>query len=171
MRHVVGFVPRRAAQKRRGTSLIEVLVSATILITATVILTQFALRSLDESALATRRAKAFLLAQDRMEEILAHRGDLDGFEIRARRDYVIDEEVTGVPLYHFTERPGDDYAAYRWRWQINPVEGNPALRDITVWAHWKQPRTADFRMNTQLRTYVAVPRGSGVAAATKEVAK
>ena len=67
---------------RRGQGLIETVVSIGILAIALALLTQLVVTGLEESARAQRQASSMLFAQEIMEEILAHRGDLAAWELQ-----------------------------------------------------------------------------------------
>jgi len=118
------------------------------------ILAQYLVMGLDESARAHRRAAAYLLAQERMEEILAHRSDLESYLSQAEKRFPRDAEQA-APLRLF-DPPRENY---RWLWAVSPVEGRPHLREVLVRVYWYQPQGPPFREYAELRTYVAVPGG------------
>jgi type II secretory pathway pseudopilin PulG len=138
---------------RRGAALIETLVAISILSVAMTLLTQLVVRGLEESASAQQRMKGVLLAQERMEEILAQRGELAGWEQKVDEEYERDP-VSG--MYRFAE-PGR--AAFRWRWRIQDASDHPGLTQVTVWVHWRLPQGENFRPHATLRTLLVPPGG------------
>jgi Tfp pilus assembly protein PilV len=65
---------------RRGISLVETLVAFAIIAVAMTVLGQLTFWALNESSFSRHRAEATLLAQERMEDLLAHRADLAAWE-------------------------------------------------------------------------------------------
>lgn len=146
-------LPPRADAGRRGAALLEMLVSISILMTAAVILAQYVVMGIDESAMAQRRAMGYLLAQERLEDLLAHRADLDAYLKAAEALYPPDPEIPAVSLRHFDPARKD----FRWRWDVKDAPDLPGLKEVTVWVHWQQPQDRSFRPHCRLRTLLAVP--------------
>jgi len=157
--HVVGYrsgtgARGRPAPRHAAASLVEILVSISVLMAAMGILAQYLVMGLDESSRAHRRAAAYLFAQERLEEILAHRSDLESYLLQAEKRFPRDAEE--VAALHQFDPPRENY---RWRWAVNPVEGRPRLREVLVRVYWYEPQGPPFREYAELRTYVAVPGG------------
>lgn len=142
--------PGRAAGAR-GVSLVETIVAIAIVVVALNILTQFVIRGMDESSLARRRARAAFYAQERLEEIVAHRADLAAWEARAARTH---RPAAVEGMYWF---PEPHRSAFCWSWRIEDVKGRPGLRQARVSVRWRTPRRRYWVHTAQLHTLIAVP--------------
>lgn len=141
----------RASEWRRGVTLVETLVAFALLAVVLNVLIVLMVQALDESAMARRRAQGILLAQERMEDILAHRADLSAWEAEARRAFALDPETD---LYRFN-RAGLDF--FRWGWEIQTVEGRPRMRRILVRASWQRRRQKASWSTYRLQSLLTIP--------------
>ena len=163
-----GPLPRSAGRARcRGVSLIEVIVSIGLLAVALSTITQFMFRATSGTAMAGRRAQGAFLAQERLETLLGHRDSLAAWESRVKREFKLDADTN---FYLFKE---PRYAAFRWSWDIAPVEGQGGLREVVVRTYWRRPHSNEGWAQCELRTRVAVPspvRTAGVSTSNEESA-
>lgn len=141
--------PSRAAA-RRGATLVETLIAIAIVVVALNIMAQMLFQAMDRATMARRRAQATLIAQERIEEILAHRNDLKAWETRAQNTY---KPSTVQGMYSF---PDELLSPYCWRWQIADFEGRPAMKEVSVIVRWRTIN-ANWTPSFALRTLVAVP--------------
>ena len=153
---------------RRGISLIETLVAFAILAVAMTVLAQLMSWAMHESVFSRRRAQATLLAQERMEDLLAHRADLAAWEAATKKDFVFDRktekycfdepghphpELAHLPMdvadrgYEGPSRPEEDQRADYWL--RSGVEGAGGKRELwtTLVVPAKSPATAAAEPN------------------------
>ena len=148
--------------KVRGAGLVEVVVAIGVLSVSMAILTQLVMAAMQASALAHRQVTGVLLAQERMEEIIANRADLDAWKVSVplRFDYDLAHST-----YHFlVKEPGDsrertEREDFRWGYTISDVEGRDGLKEAQVHVHWLLAGMKGFRGSYRLRALVAVPGG------------
>jgi hypothetical protein len=135
--------------RREGAVLAETLVAAALLTVAMSFLVEFATQGLTESAMAQRRIRGALLAQEKMERILATRNDLDAWENNARTTYPQDPE-TGHRRF-----ASEELEDFRWEWQLNSPDDHPQMREVMVRVFWRFPRTKKFYPGCEFRTLLA----------------
>jgi len=155
----------RSARGRSGVSLVETLVAIGVLSIAMGTLAQLVFSGLQASAAAERQVSGALLAQERMEDLLAHRADLPAWEKVASSQFPFDKEAE---LYGFERTQWEDY---RWMWEITDVQGNQRLKRVNVKVQWRLPRAKEFRGRFDLFCLLAVPvhKGAGQEPAGGEV--
>ena len=132
-----------------GSTLIEVLVALGILATCTTFFAQMLLRGIDESRQARERARAAMLAQDIMEEILAHRDNLAAWETRLAESYDFDK---ALGLYRY--RP-EDLRRFYWKWELRRPEKHPDMKEALVQVRWKAPGRRTLATRCELRMLLA----------------
>ena len=157
-----GFARRRLkgpSVSVRGVSLIETLVAFTLVAIGISVLAQLTFWALNESILSRRRAEAALLAQERMEDLLAHRSDLAAWEAAAKSGFEFDRNLQ---LYRFDQiqpqqkRP--ELAPFRWAWQIADMDGHPGTKKILVQLYVLRPGMIGAGPPRDLWTLVALPK-------------
>jgi len=141
----------RSSRSSRGVGLIETVVAIGILAVAMSLLARILVGSLEQSQMARQAAQGILLAQERMEDVLAHSADLATWESGAKDQFPFDQEAN---LYRFQE---PERAAYRWDWSIQGMEGQPGLSLVAVGVMWKRPHQEKFGSKCELQSIVAVP--------------
>ena len=144
--------PVRGSRSRRGASLVETVAAIGILTVAMTVLGQFMLEAIRGSAVATLRMQAVLLAQEKMEDIIAHRADLTAWEERALEENPIDVEAKGR---RFAEPGREDY---RWEWDIADSENPPGMKRITVRTYWEDPHGSHPWVKSELSTLLVLPQ-------------
>ena len=134
----------RPPVSRRGISLIETLVAFAIVAVAMTVLAQLMSWAMHESAFSRRRAEATLLAQERMEDLLAHRADLAAWEAAAKKAFEFDPKTEA---YCFDEpgHPRPELDAFRWTWLIEDMKDHPGLKKISVQLRWLRSRSRGRR--------------------------
>ena len=115
------------------------------------LLGQFMFQTVRDSRLANRQAQAMLLAQEKAEEILAHRANLAAWEARAAERYPVDPEND----LHFIEN--QRLPEFRWRWEIKDVEDRPGMKQIMVRAFWRVGKGGRDWLRCEILTMAAVP--------------
>ena len=139
----------------RGATLVEMLVAIFILAIAVNALAYVTFDAITESAAAPSRAQCSLLAQDRMEGMLAHRNDLDGWEAKVKEQCEYDAETK---RYRFADVK---YAAYEWTYEFSEVEEYPGMRRAVITCWWQHPAYARQLAKCELETLLvesAAPR-------------
>ncbi len=151
---------------RRGISLIETLVAFAILAVALTVLAQLMSWAMHESAFSRRRAEATLLAQERMEDLLAHRADLAAWEAAAKKEFVFDRKTE---KYCFDEpgHPHPELAIFRWTWLIEDMKDHPGLKKISVQMYWLRSGVEGAGGKRELWTTLVVPAKSPATAAAE----
>jgi len=151
---------------RRGISLVETLVAFAILAVAMTVLAQLMSWAMHESAFSRRRAEATLLAQERMEDLLAHRSDLAAWEAATKKEFVFDQKTEA---YGFDEpgRPHPELAAFRWTWLIEDMKDHPGLKKIGVQLRWLRSGVEGAGGKRELWTTLVVPAKSPATAAAE----
>jgi hypothetical protein len=137
--------------RREGAILAETLVAAALLTVAMGFLVEFATQGLTESVLTQRRTRGALLAQEKMEEILAARADLEAWEAQAQEVYPEDPDG---PHRLFA---AEGLEEFRWGWNVLQPEGRPRMREAVVRVYWRFPRRKHFFRGCQIRTLLATP--------------
>jgi len=165
-RHLVCGSRIRPPISRRGISLVETLVAFAILAVAMTVLAQLMSWAMHESAFSRRRAEATLLAQSRMEDLLAHRSDLAAWEAAAKKSFVYDRKTE---LYGFDEldHPRPELAAFRWTWRIEDMKDHPGLKKIGVQLRWLRSGVEGAGGKRELWTTLVVPAKSPATAAAE----
>lgn len=132
-------------RKKKTAVLVETLIAVVFMAVAMNFLVQFTVRGTQESAAAYKRTKAALFAQEKIEEILLARDDIEGWEKRTADRYPSDNR-DGFRLHPLNA--GEDL---RWRWVIEPAEDSLALR-ATLKVLWDSPghpeREESFELST-----------------------
>ncbi len=156
----------RPPVSRRGISLIETLVAFAILAVALTVLAQLMSWAMHESAFSRRRAQATLLAQERMEDLLAHRADLAAWEAAAKKEFEFDKKTE---TYYFDEpgHPHPELNAFRWTWLIEDMKDHPGLKKISVQLRWLRSGVEGAGGKRELWTTLAVPAKSPATAAAE----
>ena len=143
---------------RRAVTLVETVVSIALLAVAMSLLAQLVMTGLEMSMMAQMRVSGMLYAQEKMEDILAHRDDLAAWEADARANFELDEETK---LHTF---PQQERESYRWTWRISDFQDarvlQTGLKEVIVTVHWRLPRRRSFTPRYDLRTLLAVPQGA-----------
>jgi len=129
----------------------EMLAAIAILAVTLSILAQISFQALNESVMTRRRAQGGLLAQGKMEEILANRGDLDGWLKQAAKDYPLDPEIDARRF------PETENQMFRWSCEILDVANSPGMKEIVVRTYWSRRDQAKWS-KCELRTLVFAPR-------------
>jgi len=157
----------------RGVSLLETLVAFTLVAIGIGVLAQLTFWALNESILSRRRAEAALLAQERMEDLVAHRNDLAAWEAAAKSGFETDPVLKGnndQTLYRFDQiqpkqkRP--ELQAFRWAWQIADMDGHPGTKKILVQLYVLRPGMIGAGPPRDLWTLVALPKNPPTVAGT-----
>jgi hypothetical protein len=151
---------------RRGTTLIETLVAFAIVAVAMTVLGQLTFWALNESSFARRRAEATLLAQEQMEDLLAHRADLAAWEAAAKKRFQFDPKAEAY-FFDETGHPHPELYAFRWTWRIEDMKGHPGLKEIGVQLRWMRTGAEGTGGRRELWTTLAVPAKSQMAAAAE----
>jgi type II secretory pathway pseudopilin PulG len=149
----------RPRVSRRGISLIETLVAFAILAIAMSVLGQLISWAMHESAFSRRRAQATLLAQERMEDLLAHRDDLAGWEAAMKAAYTFDPKLEG---YFFND---PKLGSFRWNWLIEDMKDHPGLKKVRVQLRWQRTGVEGAGGTRELWTALHVPLKSQATAA------
>ena len=157
-----GAVFPRARCSDEGAGLLEVIVAVAILLVSMTILAQLVLSGMDQSRMARDRARGALLAQERMEELLAHRDDLTGWQKRVEKAFPFDPEAQ---MYRFDRR---GLGAFYWAWEIKPAENIEGLKEAVVRVHWHMPRRKVLTQKCALHTLVADRGNTPSPSAKKE---
>jgi prepilin-type N-terminal cleavage/methylation domain-containing protein len=154
----------RPFPSRNGITLVETLVALAIIAVAMSVLGQLLSWGMHESAFSRRRAQATLLAQERMEDLLAHRDDLAAWEAAAKKGFVFD---TKSEAYYFDEpgRPHPELGAFRWTWLIEDMKDHPGLKKIRVQLHWLRSGAEGRGGTRELWTALYVPKPTVTAVA------
>jgi len=154
--HAVRSRRTRSPVSRRGVSLVETLVAFAILAVAMTVLVQLTFWAMNESSFSRRRAEATLLAQERMEDLLAHRADLAAWEAAAKKRFEFD---TKTESYRFDEpgQPRPELHAFRWTWLIEDMKDHPGLKKIRVELRWQRTGAEGAAGQRDLWTMVVVP--------------
>jgi hypothetical protein len=149
---------------RRGISLIETLVSFAIIAVAMTVLGQLTFWALNESSFSRRRAEATLLAQERMEDLMAHRSNLAAWEaaMKDRFDPKTDAYFLDEPAH-----PHPELHAFRWTWQIEDLKDHPGLKKIGIKLRWARSGVESSAGERDLCTTLAVPAKSQATAAAQ----
>jgi type II secretory pathway pseudopilin PulG len=157
-RHLARGRRIRPLVSRRGISLVETLVAFAILAVAMTVLGQLLFWAMHDSAFSRRRAQATLLAQERMEDLLAHRADLAAWEAATKTRFVYDLKTE---WYCFDERePGPQHpelSAFRWKWLIEDMKDHPGLKKISVQLRWLRSGVEGAGGERDLWTALAAP--------------
>ena len=135
----------------RGFTLLETLAAIAILAVILSILAQISFQALSESVMTRRRAQGVLLAQGKMEEVLASREDLDGWLKQAAKAYPLDPEID---TRRFAE-PAN--GMFRWSCEILDVQNNPGMKEIVVRTYWMRRDQVKWS-KCELRTLLFAPR-------------
>jgi len=146
------------ARRRRGFGLLETIVSLGILMVCMTILAQLVLQGMDQSQIARQRAHATLLAQERLEELLAHRDDLGAWKKSVTGKFPLDK-TAGV--YEFIRK---DVPDFRWSWRVGPVKDVPRMKLVTVRVMWTMPRRKALALACELSTLVDESAAAGLGA-------
>lgn len=141
--------PRRSSG--RAFTLLEVLVALAILGIALFVMGKVLSQGVNESIMTRRRAQGVLLAQAKMEEVLAHRDDLTGWLSWADKTYPVDPE-TARRLFLDPKA-----ARYRWTCDISDVADQPGMKEIVVRCYWPR-RGVEPWATCEFRTLLLVPR-------------
>ena len=127
---------------RRGISLIETLVAFAIVAVALALLGELTFWATSTTVFSKRYSQAALLAQERMEDLLAHRGDLRGWEEQTRKDFATDDKfVPNMTLYTFDtaeDQHPELRTSFRWNWQIKDVPDHPKLKEVQIQLFWRR---------------------------------
>lgn len=134
----------------RAASLIETLMAMAIVVVAINIMGQLLFQAMGRATMARRRAEATLIAQERLEELLAHRTDLKAWAAKAQETYK-PSPLQG--MYSFAERKLEPYC---WKWDIGEAEGRPGMREVAVVVRWRA-LGSNWASSVSLRTLLAVP--------------
>jgi hypothetical protein len=122
--------------------------------------------AMHESAFSRRRAQATLLAQERMEDLLAHRDDLAGWEAAMKAAYTFDPKLEG---YSFNEvdplHPRLGF--FRWNWLIEDMKDHPGLKKVRVQLRWQRTGVEGAGGTRELWTTLRVPLKSQATAAAE----
>ena len=163
---VMGSRRTRLPISRRGISLIETLVAIALVAVATTVLGQLMSWAMHESAFSRRRAEATLLSQERMEDLLAHRADLAGWEAAAKKRFEFDTKTEG---YRFDEpgQPRPELGSFRWAWTIEDMKDHPGMKKVGVQLRWTRTGAEGSAGKRDLWTTLAVPVKSQVTAAAE----
>lgn len=151
--------------QQRGASLAETIIAIGIVVAAMNVLAQVFVAGLDASAEVRARATAALLAQEKLEEILAARDRLAEWEDAALETY----EPAGPEGAARFARPGLE--RFQWSWRLWDLEGRPGMKEVAVQVWWRPPRADRWNPAPALRTFLAVPpsgapsAGDGLAVA------
>jgi type II secretory pathway pseudopilin PulG len=158
---------------RRGISLVETLVAFTILAVAMSVLGQLISWAMHESAFSRRRAQATLLAQERLEDLLAHRDDLAAWEAATKKSFTFDMKTEG---YLFDEhdlshpelnRSRPELGSFRWTWLIEDMKDHPGLKKVRVQLRWLRTGVEGAGGTRELWTTLRVPPKSQATAAAE----
>jgi prepilin-type N-terminal cleavage/methylation domain-containing protein len=134
---------------RRGMTLIEVIVSLAILSVCVTFLAQLMLRGMDESRMARERARAVLLAQEHLEEILAHRDDLASWDKDLAERFDFDSERG---MWQYRDK---DLSRFFWKWEVRRPQEHEGMKEIAVQVRWKVPHRRTLATRCELRMLVA----------------
>ena len=118
------------------------------------ILGQFMFEAIHGSVVAARRVQCVLLAQERMESIIANRANLAAWEERALRENPIDGEAKGR---RFAEA---GFEVYRWEWDFADPENRPGMKQVTVRTYWENPQGTQPWVKCELSTLLVVPESN-----------
>ena len=143
----------RPHASRRGISLIETLVAFAILAVAMSVLGQLISWAMHESAFARRRAQATLLAQERLEDLLAHRDDLAAWEAATKKSFEFDPKTEA----YLFERSRPELGSFRWTWLIEEMKDHPDLKKVRVQLRWLRTGVEGAGGGRELWTTVRVP--------------
>jgi len=135
--------------KRRGMALVEVIVSLAILSMCITFLAQLMLRGMNESRQARERARAVLLAQEQMEEILANRDDLEAWEKGLAGRFDFDRE-TGMYRCREPER-----RRFFWNWEVRRPDKHDGMKEVVVRVQWRIPGRRTLATRCELRALFA----------------
>jgi len=124
-----------------------------LLTVAMTVLGQFMFEAVNGSALAARRMQAMLLAQEKMELIIANRSDLAAWEERALSENPMDGDVQGKARL-FAEQ---DFEDYRWEWDFADPEDRPGMKQVTVRTYYEDPHGARPWVQCELSTLLLLP--------------
>ncbi len=111
--------------------------------------------SIAESAAAPARAQCSLLAQDRMEWMIANRNDLDGWEAKVKEQCEFDPETK---RYRFADKK---HAAYEWTYAFSEVEGYPGMQRVVITCWWQHPAYARQLAKCELETLLVESAAPG----------
>jgi len=146
------FGARRASL---GLTLVETVVAVGLLIVALNILAQMMFHGIRETQAANRQAQAILLAQERMDDLFAHRGDLAAWDAAMKKQCKLDANSDSYYL------PNPAMAPYRWNWQIGDREGSPGLKEATVRTYWRRPRSKVPWAKCEVWSLLSAPAKAG----------
>ncbi len=141
----------------RGATLIEVVVALGLIVVALTIVGQLIFTAINESVMARRRAQGALLAQEMMEETIAHRNDLPAWEKKVDHEFARDKESS---YYRFKQK---ELSPFRWWFDYRRVEGHDGVRKVIVKVYWRRPYGKTFTSNCELQTLLAIPSGRKAA--------
>jgi type II secretory pathway pseudopilin PulG len=163
-RHVVCGCRIGTPVSCRGISLIETLVAFAIVAVAMTVLGQLTFQALNKSSFSRHRAEATLLAQGRMEDLLAHRADLAAWEAATKKQFQFDPK-TEAYCFDETGHPHPELYAFRWTWRIEDMKDHPGLKKVGVQLRWMRSGIEGAGGRRDLWTTLAVPVKSQTAAA------
>ncbi len=136
---------------RRAAVLIETLIAMALLAIAMTALARFAATGMEESAGAQQRTLAAFLAQEKTEEIMQARNDLEAWFRTAEGLYPLDED--GL---HRRFEP-ESLEAFRWNWEIRRYDPHPGMGVITVSVFPPSPGRGGDRGAFTLSTLLFLP--------------
>jgi len=123
--------PPRWAQ--RGATFIEAVVALGMLVIAMGMATSLSFRAIQDGGLVGRRASAALIAQERMEDLLAHAGELNSWAREVEKGFEVD--ATEQPgTYRFADA---DLGDFRWTWEVRAADNEPDLAEARVSVYWR----------------------------------
>ena len=156
----------RPVVSRRGITLVETLVAFAIVAVAMSVLGQLMSWAMHESAFSRRRAQATLLAQERLEDLLAHRDNLAAWEAATKKAFTFDPKTEA---YSFDEpgRSRPELGSFRWTWLIEDLKDHPGLKKIRVQLRWIRTGVEGAGGTRELWTTLRVPQKSPATAAAE----
>jgi type II secretory pathway pseudopilin PulG len=156
----------RPIVSRRGISLVETLVAFAIVAVAMSVLGQLVSWAMHQSAFSRRRAQATLLAQERMEDLLAHRDDLAAWEAATKKTFTFDPKMEAY-LFDEPGRSRPELGSFRWTWLIEDMKDQPGMKKVRVQLQWLRTGVEGAGGKRELWTALRVPLKSPATAAAE----
>lgn len=136
---------------RRGTTLIETVLATGLLLTSMTLLVQFAVQGATQTTTSHRQTQAALLAQQQMEELLAHRNDLTQWQNHVQENHPADRKAD---RRRFSE---DKWNNHRWTYSLAPDGNHSNMTLATITVYWRLARNDAFNGEYQLSSLLACP--------------